>query len=156
MPPPDPLLPDMRYTLYFAYGSNMHEPQFKERCPSSFFLCRATLPEHRFVITTRGYASVVPNAGVTAHGVLCAITEMDEWELDRREGVTENIYRRERLPVVTEFGHAIPALLYIDHVKEPGVPKDGYLEKILSGAKSHHLPPSYIAEIKGWAKKRPS
>ena len=143
----------MRYTLYFAYGSNMNEEQLMERCPSSHFLCRATLPEHRFVITTRGFASVVPEAGDKVHGVLCALTESDEWELDRREGVHENIYRRDRLPVVTEFGYGMNALIYIDHVKEPGVPRKGYLEKILAGAKRHHLPPSYLTEIKSWAKK---
>jgi len=143
----------MRYSLYFAYGSNMQEPQFKERCPSSHFLCRAALPAHRFVITTRGYASVEPQSGDEVQGVLCAITESDEWELDRREGVHENIYRREHLAVVTEFGYAMRALLYIDHVKEPGVPKKGYLEKILAGAERHQLPAAYVAEIKAWAKK---
>ncbi len=30
--------------LYFAYGSNMHAGQMKERCPSAKFVCRANCP----------------------------------------------------------------------------------------------------------------
>jgi hypothetical protein len=39
--------------LYFAYGSNMHAGQMKERCPSATFLCRAKLPAHRLAFTLR-------------------------------------------------------------------------------------------------------
>ena len=140
------------YTLYFAYGSNMNEAQLKMRCPTSPFLCRAVLPEHRFVITSRGYASVVPHAGGKAHGVLIALTEPDERSLDRYEGVAEGMYRRAWLDVVTEFGYSVPALIYIDDIGGEGPPKPGYLERILDGARRHALPPDAIAEIEGWAK----
>jgi gamma-glutamylcyclotransferase (GGCT)/AIG2-like uncharacterized protein YtfP len=115
----------MRYTLYFAYGSNMNEQQFKERCPSSFILCRAKLPDYRFVITSRGYASVLRTNGGVVHGLLCAITESDEKELDRREGVYGNIYRREWHLVVTEFGYSISGLVYVDNTEDEGPPKKG-------------------------------
>ncbi|MGA2053633.1 MAG: gamma-glutamylcyclotransferase family protein [Opitutales bacterium] len=143
----------MRYSLYFAYGSNMNERQFHERCPCSHFLCRAALPDHRFIITSRGYGNVIWRTGSIVHGVLAALTELDERELDQREGVLELIYRRERLEVITDFGYTIPALIYIDTVISEGPPKDGYLEKILVGARRHQLPPAYLDEIAGWAKK---
>lgn len=139
------------YTLYFAYGSNMSEAQLKKRCPTSHYLCRATLPEHRFVITSRGYASVVPHAGGKAHGVLIALTEPDEHTLDGYEGVDKGMYRRATVEVVTEFGYAVPALIYIDDIGGEGPPAAGYLERILDGARRHALPPDAIAEIGGWA-----
>src|SRR5262245_42084570 len=135
----------MPYTLYFAYGSNMNEPQFRDRCPHSFFLCRATLSGYRFVITSRGYANVLKSESSTAHGVLCAITESDEKELDFREGVHKNIYRRETLPVTTELGYTMPALVYVDNAEDEGQPNAGYLEKVLDGARRHGLPDAAAA-----------
>jgi gamma-glutamylcyclotransferase (GGCT)/AIG2-like uncharacterized protein YtfP len=143
----------MRYTLYFAYGSNMNEQQFKERCPFSYFLCRAKLPSHRFVITSRGYANVLKKENDTVHGVLCAVTESDEKELDRREGVYRGIYRREWLSVTTEFGYSIPALVYIDNTEDEGPPNPGYLEKIIAGAQRHELPAEALAVIESWKRK---
>jgi gamma-glutamylcyclotransferase (GGCT)/AIG2-like uncharacterized protein YtfP len=144
----------MRYTLYFAYGSNMNEQQFRERCPSSHFLCRAKLPDYRFIITSRGYANILKKEDSTVYGVLCAITESDEKELDRREGVYRNIYRREWLPVITEFGYAISSLVYVDNTEDEGVPNNGYLEKVLEGARRHSLPAEAVIEIEGWSKKK--
>jgi hypothetical protein len=137
----------MTYTLYFAYGSNMNEVQLKKRCPASHFLCRAALPDHRFVITSRGYASVVPHVGGTAHGVLIALTEPDERALDRYEHVHEGMYRRATAEVVTEFGYAVSALIYIDDIGGEGPPAAGYLERILEGARRHALPQEAIAAI---------
>jgi hypothetical protein len=144
----------MTYTLYFAYGSNMNEAQLKKRCPASHSLCRATLPDYRFVITSRGYASVVPHAGAKAQGVLIALTEPDERTLDRYEHVHEGMYRRATVQVVTEFGYALPALIYIDDIPGEGPPAAGYLERILDGARRHALPPDAIAEIASWATAR--
>jgi hypothetical protein len=141
----------MNYTLYFAYGSNMNEAQLKKRCPSSHLLCRATLPGHRFVITSRGYASVRKSPTDTAHGLLIALTEPDERELDRCEHVSEGMYRRATMDVVTEFGYAVPALIYIDDIEGEGPPAAGYLERILDGAQRHALAPDAIAEIEAWA-----
>lgn len=142
------------YTLYFAYGSNMNEAQLKKRCSTSHFLCRATLANHRFVITSRGYASVVPHPGGTVHGMLIALTEPDEQALDRYEHVAEGMYRRAWLDVSTELGYTIPALIYIAEIGGEGPPAPGYLERILDGARRHALPPEVIAELEGWANRR--
>ena len=55
--------------LYFAYGSNLHWPQMKERCPSARFHCVAKLKDHRLAFTRKsisrdcGVADVVPEQG---------------------------------------------------------------------------------------------
>ena len=141
----------MTYGFYFAYGSNMNEAQIRKRCPASHFICRATLPDHRFVITSRGYASVRKQPGATAHGMLIAVTETDERSLDRYERIAEKIYRRDTLEVTTELGHRIPALIYIDDIGGEGPPAKGYLERIIDGARRHELPAAAIAELEGWA-----
>ncbi|HUG10005.1 MAG TPA: gamma-glutamylcyclotransferase family protein [Opitutaceae bacterium] len=145
----------MTSTLYFAYGSNMNEEQLKMRCTTSHFLCRAVLAEHRFVITSRGYASVVPHAGGKAHGVLIALTAPDERALDRYEGVAAGMYRRATVEVITELGYAVPALIYIDDIGGEGPPKPDYLERILDGARRHALPQESVAELEGWANAGP-
>ena len=141
----------MTYTLYFAYGSNMNEAQLRRRCPDSHFICRARLPDHRFVITSRGYASVRKSAGGTVHGLLIALTGPDERTLDRFEGVAKGMYRRDQVEVLTELGCSIPALIYIDDIEGEGPPKPDYLERILEGARRHVLPPAVITELEGWA-----
>jgi len=140
----------MTHTFYFAYGSNMNEAQLRERCPDSYFLCRARLPGHRFVITSRGYASVRKSAGGTVHGLLIALTEPDERTLDRFEGVAKGMYRRDHLEILTELGYPIPALIYIDDIEGEGPPAKGYLERILNGARRHGLAPAAIAELESW------
>ena len=140
--------------LYLPWRIRILRLHLKKRCPTSHSLCRAVLPDHRFVITSRGYASVVPHAGGKAHGVLIALTEPDEHTLDRYEHVHEGMYRRATVEVVTEFGYAVPALIYIDDIAGEGPPKPGYLERILEGARRHALPPEAIVEIEHWATMR--
>ena len=45
---------------YFAYGSNMNNEQMKHRCPTAVPNGVAKLLKHRFLINTRGVASVEP------------------------------------------------------------------------------------------------
>lgn len=145
------------YTLYFAYGSNMNQKQFQERCPASFVLCRAELGGYRFVLTTSGYASIVEKPGAVVHGLLCALAPADEATLDLKEGVAKGEYRREILEVETDLDYMMPALVYIDNApmaEEGVVPKEGYegyMGKILDGSWRHDLPPKYHRELEEWA-----
>lgn len=136
--------------LYFAYGSNMNPRQFQRRCPGSRVLGRAILRNHRFIITRRGYASVVPTPGTDVHGVLQELTPEDESTLDRYEGIEERIYRREELEVIPEAGPPVLALIYIDLELAEGHPRPGYLEGVLEGALHHGLPPTTIQAIEAW------
>ncbi|MFQ3670783.1 MAG: gamma-glutamylcyclotransferase family protein [Verrucomicrobiia bacterium] len=140
----------MSDTRYFAYGSNMNEDQFKGRCPSSHMECRAVLDNYRWIINERGVATVVKHEGASVHGVLYAITESDEKELDRWEGVAGGCYNKDWLLVRTDLGDTVEALVYVDPRTNPGRPKKGYLEKVLAGARLHDLPEAYLRELERW------
>jgi len=51
--------------LHFAYGSNMYRALMRKHAPAAAPIGVAKLPNHRFVITTDGYASVEPARGQT-------------------------------------------------------------------------------------------
>jgi cation transport regulator ChaC len=138
------------HQTYFAYGSNMDARQFAERCPASVFEGRAVLPDHRWIITNRGVASVIRSPGHTVHGVLARLTPADEKTLDRREGVASGCYRREFLEVMRGDGTRHLALVYVANDPGEGTPRPGYLERILAGAQHHGLPAAAIAEIESW------
>ena len=85
----------------------------------------------------RGYANVVPEPGAVVHGVMAELTLRDERTLDRCEGVAADIYRKEMLRVRREDGSEALALVYVDNETRIGIPKEGYLERILEGALFH-------------------
>ena len=78
--------------LYFAYGSNMNKPQMNFRCKSSSPVAIAKLPNWKFLINSRGVATLVPKNGKAAYGVVWAISRDNEKSLDYYEGVREKIY----------------------------------------------------------------
>jgi predicted dinucleotide-utilizing enzyme len=57
------------------YGSNMNWPQMQQRCPSTRFVDRATLPDYKLAVTHRpvrrgcGVVSAVPQAGLSVHHI---------------------------------------------------------------------------------------
>lgn len=133
---------------YFAYGSNLCAQQMAERCPGAHDPRPAVLPDHDWLINERGVATVEPFAGNTVHGVVWRLTVADLAILDRAEGVPSR-YRRDRLVVQTAAG-ATAAWVYIDHRTEPGPPRPGYLERIISGAHHHGLPQSWLDFLRRW------
>ena len=133
--------------LYFAYGSNMNPAQFHRRCPGSDIVGLATLRDHRWYITDRGVASVTPDPGNRVHGVLARLAEEDERQLDRHEGVSLGLYRREWVTVDVAHGGRVTALIYRSCDPGVGRPRPGYLEGIVSGALHHGLPAEAIAQL---------
>jgi hypothetical protein len=97
-------------------------------------------------IGVRGFATVVNTPGSLTWGVLWEVSPSDERSLDRYEGVAEGLYRRE---ILTVQGHecAQAALIYIQEFDGDGVPRDGYLERVLDGARAFNLPADYRAEL---------
>jgi hypothetical protein len=132
--------------LYFAYGSNMDPVQMESRCPDARALGRAHLADWEVRIGVRGFATVVNTPGSLTWGVLWEVSPSDERSLDRYEGVAEGLYRRE---ILTVQGHecAQAALIYIEEFDGDGVPRDGYLERVLDGARAFNLPADYRAEL---------
>ncbi|AEO57766.1 hypothetical protein MYCTH_2304336 [Thermothelomyces thermophilus ATCC 42464] len=100
--------------LYFAYGSNLWMEQMARRCPSSYLVGRAVLPDYQWQINERGYANVVPRAGYAVHGLVYELDGdagaggTDEARLDRSEGVHTGAYSKEWRDVV--LYEAAPAL----------------------------------------------
>ncbi|KAH6624831.1 hypothetical protein B0J18DRAFT_444724 [Chaetomium sp. MPI-SDFR-AT-0129] len=100
----------MAPTLYFAYGSNLWLEQMARRCPSSYFVGRAILPDYRWQINERGFANVVPSPGHNVHGLVYELGSTssvspgaigtDERRLDRNEGVHTGAYAKAYLPVM--------------------------------------------------------
>lgn len=79
--------------LYFAYGSNLNKRQMARRCPAARPIGKFTLHNARLVF--RGVADCVFSEGDQCPGALWRITPECERELDRYEGVSGGMYRRE-------------------------------------------------------------
>ena len=148
--------------LYFAYGSNMHSAQMKERCPSARFVCRAKLPSHRLAFTLKsvergcGVADVLYEEGREVWGVVYDLPETELKDLDKDESFRpgrpydQNKYTRENHYVWPE-GDAKRALLvalYRGHPQlDPPLPSHEYKRLIVEGAKRWNLPEEYIREL---------
>ena len=137
----------MRY--YFAYGSNLLNSRIRRRCPEHQIVGIAVLEGFAFVIGVSGYATIRASAGRRVLGVLYQISAVDEVRLDRCEAVDKGVYRREEVTVHWEE-REIKALVYIDDRSASSVPRKGYLEGIVAGARNHNLPEDYVAELEGW------
>ncbi len=109
---PDPseariLVPPPR-RLYFAYGSNLWLKQMATRCPKSYYIGWAVLPDYLWQINQRGFANVTRCSGYSVHGLVYELGPGDEDRLDQSEGVSTGAYSKARLSVVLHA--AKPAL----------------------------------------------
>jgi uncharacterized protein len=132
---------------YLAYGSNMCAGQMARRCPAAQSGDLVELPGWRFAINRRGVATLLPDAGARAVGLVWHLTADCEAALDRHEGVATGHYTREEIDV----GGA-PALAYIATEARPGMPRPGYLELILAAAETRGVPMEHRAAIAGWGR----
>jgi gamma-glutamylcyclotransferase (GGCT)/AIG2-like uncharacterized protein YtfP len=135
--------------LYFAYGSNMIRAPMRARCPMAREAGTATLAEHRLIITSDGYASVVPEPGGVVHGLLWRLTPRDVAALNAYEGLDTGLYRTVTLPVRTG-ARQVPAMVYVGRSRMPGPPRPGYLEPVLAAARELQFPDEYIAGLARW------
>ncbi len=136
--------------LYFAYGSNMVEPQMTERCPGARLIGPGTLRGYRFLINSHGYATIQPAPSAAVHGLLWRLTPADEASLDRYEGVRPGLYRKVEMEIGTPGAPPVRAFLYVGTDSVPGAPRPGYLDAILAAAERHGLPEPYRRELAAW------
>lgn len=146
----------MSTTLYFAYGSNMNHEQFRKRCPNSTMLAKAILQDYRFVITSSGYASIVPDAGAKVVGILCALSPKDECTLDAHEGARwwQRLlhccaYTKETVNVIVNLS-PFPCMAYVDTQLGIGKAHAGYMDKVILGARQNNLPGGYLDILESW------
>jgi len=148
--------------LYFAYGSNMHSAQMKERCPSAKFVCRAKLPSHRLAFTLKslergcGVADVLHDETKDVWGVVYELPENELKDLDKDESFrpgrpdNQNAYTREDHFVWSDGDAERPLLvsLYRGHPQlDPPLPSSDYKRLIIEGARHWNLPTAYIREL---------
>jgi len=136
--------------VYFAYGSNMDLVQMSNRCEGAAVVSTAELPFHRFIINSRGVATVVPDRASTVRGLLWRVSKEDERSLDRHEGVVQGMYRKTFVRVHVPSGGKVWALIYVSTDSTPGQARPGYMEKIVSAAQECGLPQTYIDQLKPW------
>ena len=137
-------------TSYFAYGSNMDAGEMARRCPGATLIGLGALAGFRFLINSRGVATITPHPGSRVHGVLWSLNSGHLRALDRYEGVHHGLYSRTRVPVRAPTG-AVDAWVYIAADSTRGSPRPGYLEGVVTAARRAGLPADYIAELEGAA-----
>ena len=138
-------------TLYFAYGSNLWLEQMALRCPSSVKVGTGILYSHKWAINSRGYANVYPSSNHVVYGTVYTLSEADEVELDRYEGVSGGSYTKKDLDVEllsTEgVGKMTRCLVYIDPRPEGHYkPRKEYIRRINSGLKDADLPAKWVQQ----------
>lgn len=143
----------MNHRLYFAYGSNMDPRQMRTRCPEAANMGRVTLTGHRFLINRRGVATIERDGRAQVMGVLWKLSPRCEASLDRYEGVVWGFYHKKKVVVEDEIGMELSALVYIDPVRERGLPRKGYLDRVLLGAKRAGIPLSNFAAYLDWIRR---
>lgn len=137
--------------LYFAYGSNMSSARLRSRVPSARTVGRALLKDWMVVFNKRskdgtGKANLVERRGAETWGVLYEIDVRDLDMLDRAEGG----YQRVTVQVCKPDESVVEAVTYISENLTDDPTADGrYKKLLLSGAREHNLPPSYIAYLEG-------
>lgn len=133
----------------------MDRAVMQRHAPAAIAIGVASLPNHRFVITADGYASVVAARAAIVHGVLWRLTPRDRVTLDRWESVSSGQYRAEMLPVKLPDGRRVASLVYLGRSRPAGCPKAGYMELVLAAGRSWHLPDAYMASLQRWLPARP-
>lgn len=138
--------------FYFAYGSNMNWEQMQRRCPSTRFICIASLKDYRFAIARHsrlrncGTANIFADAGREVWGIVYDVTEADLLVLDR----FEDGYRREKL-LVSAAGDSqglLEVLVYIAEKEDTvPLPNPEYKRLIIEGARHWNIPESYCSML---------
>jgi hypothetical protein len=139
--------------LHFAYGSNMSRSLMRPRCPSARETGPAILENHRFLISTDGYATVLPAPGEEVRGILWRLTVRDLAALNVYERVDRSLFRA-RMMHVRAGSRRMTALVYVGRSRSPGCARPGYLDLVLRAARDVGLPDDYVRTLARWSPAR--
>jgi gamma-glutamylcyclotransferase (GGCT)/AIG2-like uncharacterized protein YtfP len=114
-----------------------------ERCPEHRIIGVGRIRGWRWIITTRGYASIVESEGDYVLGTVYELSTADLQNLHRFEGVEQGNYRTEMISVAVE-GRDLSCLVYIDPVTEEGNPKEEYITRINRAIEDAGFPDEYV------------
>lgn len=133
----------MKY--YFAYGANMDLDRMLDRCPNAKFIEAGELKGYRFIINTRGVASIVPESTSSVFGIIWTITEEDEAFLDHFEGVKGGWYSKYTVTVCEIVEHnRHDCLVYVTSDSKEGKPIVDYFHNIIKWVKNYQFQKEYI------------
>jgi gamma-glutamylcyclotransferase (GGCT)/AIG2-like uncharacterized protein YtfP len=139
--------------LYFAYGSNLDQFQMKRRCPDTTAVGSGELENYRFIINSRGYASVIPESGASVKGRVWHLSMTDVEQLDHYEGVQYGTYLKSMNCKINMGEEYVETLIYIASCDTFGPPRPDYLENIIDMAGFLKFDNYYINELKTWLKR---
>lgn len=130
---------------YFAYGANMDLDTMLDRCIGAKFIDVGQLKGYRFIINTRGVATIVPDKDSSVFGIIWTITKEDESFLDLFEGVKGGWYSKHTVLVNAMDEHiAHDCLVYIATDSKEGRPIEDYFANILKWAINYRFPKEYV------------
>ena len=129
--------------FYFAYGSNLHQRQMKNRCPDSIPLARVKLNGYRLEFNR--VADIVEEDGAVTWGAIYTVSPEDIKSLDRYEGYPR-FYTKIAVEVEDQQGEALQAFAYVMNVKGCKEPSDGYYRIIEKGYWDWDLPVKPLQE----------
>ena len=139
--------------LYAAYGSNMDPAQMLLRCPHSPQRGTGWLEGWRMTFGGEdigwdgALTTVVESAGSRVFVVLYDLSEGDEKELDKWDGVSLGYYRRLKVRVETLDGDVL-AWLYVLNFYEGGLPSARSIGILADAAERAAAPADYVAAMR--------
>jgi gamma-glutamylcyclotransferase (GGCT)/AIG2-like uncharacterized protein YtfP len=144
--------------LHFAYGSNMSRALMRPRCPGACEIGAAVLDDFRVMISTDGYATVVPAPGGRVHGMVWRLGTHDLAALNTYERIDAGLFRAETMAVRCG-ARRMAALVYVGRSRKVGRPRPGYLDLVVAAAVDVGLPGDYVRTLSrlapsGWRATR--
>lgn len=126
--------------FYLAYGSNLNKAQMRERCFDAKPVGKLLFSNARLVF--RGVADVIYAPGFNVPCGLWRISPRDEAALDRYEGVSSGLYRKE----MVDLHNGKHALIYLMNSDGIMPPSQYYVDSIRQGYKDFKLAQRYLDE----------
>jgi gamma-glutamylcyclotransferase len=118
-----------QYTPAFGYGSNILDKQMKDRCPDNVYVGIAKLDGWKWIINSRGVATIISSPADHVWGTVLLLHDYDKKILDGKEGPR---YIQCHLPVDIKGVKRSPrpVLIYIEFNEEFGLPRTEYVGRL--------------------------
>ena len=118
----------------------------QQRCPGATPIGIGNLSFYKTIINSRGVASIINSPDNFVSGVLWAVSDNHLKTLDKKEGVKLGIYKKQ-VKTIRIKNLEIHSIVYIATNNDIGKPRDGYLEKLLSGANHFDFGDNYSSYL---------
>lgn len=141
----------LKRKLYAGYGANVNKDGMAERCSDAEVYGTGFIEGYR--LEFRKVATIEKSDDDKVPVVVWRISDDDEAQLDKFEGVANGLYRKDVLNVTLNSGEIAEAMVYIlekDLPKTP--PVKVYLNKIKEGYQQFGLDLDYLCEALKWSR----